>query len=113
MNRPYALVSVVAIVLVALGSSAAAYAKNNSSITRFGSNITVGPNDEVGDLTCFGCNIRVRGLVAGDVTTFGGSVAIEDQAQVAGDVTSFGGNLRLENPVKVAGDVTVFGGSID
>lgn len=113
MKRRYALVSIVPIVLVALGLSAAAYTKNGSSITRFGTNITVGPNDEVGDLTCFGCNIRIRGLVAGDVTTLGGSIAIEDQAQVAGDVTSLGGNLRLENPVKVSGAVTVFGGSID
>jgi len=113
MNRHYALVSVVAIVLVALGLSAAAYAKTSSSITRFGHNITVGPTDEVADLTCFGCNIRIRGLVAGDVTAFGGSVAVEDQAQVAGDVTTFAGNLRLEKAVKLSGDVTVFGGTID
>jgi hypothetical protein len=113
MNRRSALLCVVAIVLLALGLSAAAYAKSNSSITRFGNNITVGPTDEVADLTCFGCNIRIRGLVAGDVTTFGGSIAVEDQAQVAGDVTSFGGNLRLEKAVKLSGDVTVFGGTVD
>src|ERR1700751_4077865 len=113
MNRRYALLCVAAIVLIVLGLSAATYAKNNSSITRFGNNITVGPTDEVADLTCFGCSIRIRGLVAGDVTTFGRSIAIEDQAQVAGDVTSFGGNLRLEKAVKLSGDVTVFGGTVD
>jgi hypothetical protein len=113
MNRRYALLCVAAIVLIVLGLSAATYARSNSSITRFGNNITVGPTDEVADLTCFGCSIRIRGLVAGDVTTFGGSIAIEDQAQVAGDVTSFGGNLRLEKAVKLSGDVTVFGGTVD
>ena len=113
MKRSYPLFCAVATVLIALGLSAAAYAKSNSSITRFGNNISVGPSDEVGDLTCFACNIRIRGLVAGDVTTFGGSIAVEDQAQVAGDVTSFGGNLRLDKEVKLSGDVTVFGGTVD
>ena len=89
-----------------------AFAKNNPSYTQVGHNINIGPNDSVGDLTCFGCSIRVRGQVAGDVTTFGGSVVIEDQAQVAGDLTTFGGDIRLDHGVKVAGDATVFGGQI-
>jgi len=113
MNRRYAVLYVVAVPLIALGLSAAAFAKGNSSITRFGNNISIGPTVEVADLTCFGCNIRIRGLVAGDVTTFGGSIAIEDQAQVAGDVTSFDGNLRLDKAVKLSGDVTIFGGTLD
>jgi hypothetical protein len=113
MNRLHFPVLAGATVLIALGLSAAAYAKNNSTITRIGNNIVVGPSDEVADVTCVGCNIRIRGLVSGDVTTVGGSVALEDQAQVAGDVTSVGGNLRLEKSVKVAGDVTVIGGTID
>lgn len=113
MSLRYALLSVVAILVTALGLATAAQAKANSSITRFGSNISVGPTDEVSDVTCFGCSVRIRGLVAGDVTTFGGSIAIEDQAQVAGDVTSFAGNLRLDKAVKLSGDVTIFGGTID
>jgi cytoskeletal protein CcmA (bactofilin family) len=95
------------------GLSVAAHARNSSSITRFGNNISIGPTDEVSDLTCFGCNIRIRGLVAGDVTTFGGSITVEDQAQIAGDVTSLGGNLRLDKAVKVSGDVTIIGGTLD
>lgn len=113
MNRRYALLYAVAGVVIALGFSAFAFAKDNPSITRFGNNITIGPSDEVGEVTCFGCSIRVRGLVAGDVITFAGSIYIEDQAQVAGDVTSFGGNLRLDKSVKVSGDVTIFGGRMD
>ena len=92
--------------------STAAFAKDNPSYTQLGRNINVGPNDQVGDLTCFGCSIRIRGEVAGDVTTFGGSVTVEDQAQVAGDVSIFGGDARLDRGVKVAGDVSVFGGQI-
>jgi hypothetical protein len=92
--------------------STAAFAKDNPSYTQLGRNINVGPNDQVGDLTCFGCSIRIRGEVAGDVTTFGGSVTVEDQGQVAGDVSIFGGDARLDRGVRIAGDVSVFGGQI-
>lgn len=93
-----------------LALSVTAFSKDNPSYTQVGHTITVGPSDEVGDLTCFGCSIYVRGLVAGDVTAFGGNVTIEEQAQVSGDVTAFAGDLRLTRNVKVDGDATVFGG---
>jgi hypothetical protein len=89
-----------------------AFADDDNDRTRVGRNITVGPGEEVNDATCFGCSIRVRGHVSGDVTVFGGSISVEDQGQVHGDATSFGGGIRLEKEVKVSGDVTVFGGRI-
>jgi hypothetical protein len=92
--------------------STAAFAKDNPSYTQVGRNINIGPNDKVGELTCFGCSIHVRGEVAGDVTSFGGNVTIEDQTQVAGDVSIFGGDVRLDRGVRVAGDISVFGGQI-
>jgi len=92
--------------------STAAFAKDNPSYTQLGRSIYVGPSDKVGDLTCFGCNIHIRGEVAGDVMTFGGSVTVEDQAQVAGDLSIFGGDARLDRGAKVAGDVSVFGGQV-
>jgi hypothetical protein len=98
--------------LLFLALPAAAFGKDNHSYTQFGHNISVGPNEKSGDLTCFGCSIRVRGEVAGDVTSFGGSIVIEDQGQAAGDVTGFGGDIRLDKGAKVSGDVTVFGGKI-
>src|ERR1700686_3719326 len=94
--------------LFSMAFSAAAFAKDNPSYTQLGHNINIGPNDQVGDLTCFGCSIRIRGEVAGDVTTFGGSVTVEDQAQVAGDVSIFGGDARFDQGVRVAGGVSVF-----
>ncbi|MBZ5683042.1 MAG: polymer-forming cytoskeletal protein [Acidobacteriia bacterium] len=95
-----------------LAFSATAWAKDNPSYTQVGHTINVGPNDQVGDVTCFGCSIHVRGQVAGDVTTFGGSITIEDQAQVSGDATAFAGDLRLTKDAKVDGDATVFGGQL-
>jgi hypothetical protein len=100
-----------ACMLFCLGAGAA-WAQSNHDRTQVGSNISVGAHEEASDATCFGCSIRVRGHVAGDVTTFGGSIVIEDEGQVDGDATAFGGGIRLENEVKVKGDVTVFGGRI-
>ena len=101
----------LALSCIALALTSAA--KDNPSYTQFGRNINVGPSDEVGDLTCIGCSIHVRGLVAGEVTALGGEVTIEDQAQVSGDVTTVGGDLRLTKSVKVAGDVTAVGGKVE
>jgi cytoskeletal protein CcmA (bactofilin family) len=90
----------------------AAWAQSNHDRTQVGRNISIGAHEEASDATCFGCSIRVRGHVAGDVTAFDGSIVIEDEGQVDGDATTFGGGIRLENEVKVKGDVTVFGGRI-
>jgi hypothetical protein len=98
-------VSCIALSLTAAG-------KDNPSYTQFGRNINVEPSDEVSDLTCIGCSIHVRGLVAGDVTTVGGSVVVTDQAQVAGDITTVGGDVRLTRGIKVAGDVTTVAGRL-
>jgi len=80
--------------------------------TQFGRNISIGPGEEVNEVTCFACSIHVRGHVASDATAFGGSIVIEDQGQVDGDATAFGGNARLDKGTKVGGDVTLFGGQV-
>jgi len=98
--------------LSALPFSTCAFADNNHDRTQVGHNISIGPDEEVSEATCFGCSIRVRGHVAGDVTTFGGSLLIEEQGEVDGDATTFGGDMRLDKAVRVGGDVTVFGGRI-
>jgi hypothetical protein len=100
------------IVGLGLAISTVALARDNPTYTQWGHDISVGPNDKTGDLTCLGCTVRVRGQVAGDVTTVGGSIAIEDQGQVAGDVTSVGGDVRVDSAVKISGDVTVVGGTL-
>jgi hypothetical protein len=96
--------------LVVVALSSAAFADRDR--TQVGHTINIGPDEEVGDATCFGCSIRVRGHVSGDVTAFGGSVVVEDQGQVGGDATVFGGDIRIDKAAKVSHDVTVFGGRI-
>jgi hypothetical protein len=80
--------------------------------TQFNHDIHIGPNDKVGDVTCIGCSVHVRGQVSGDVTTIAGSVFLEQGASIAGDVTVLGGNTRAESGTQVAGDLTAIGGDL-
>lgn len=98
--------------ILLLSLAMCAFAENSHDRTQFGHDITVATGEEVSQVTCFGCSVRVRGAVAGDVTTFGGGVVVEEQGQIGGDLTSFGGSLRLEKEANIGGDVTVFGGRI-
>jgi len=93
-------------------SSTAGFADDAHERTQMGHNITVGPDEEVSEATCFGCSIRIRGHVSGDVTAFGGSVVVEENGEIGGDVTTFGGGLRVDKSATVDGDVAVFGGEL-
>ena len=79
--------------------------------TQFGHEIVIGADETASDVTCFTCSVRVRGRVSGDVTTFGGTVTVEPDAEVTGETTVFAGDLRLEAGAKVR-EVTVFGGKV-
>jgi hypothetical protein len=94
--------------LVAL-LAAPVFGEGSHDRTQFGHDITVGSEEKVAEVTCFFCNVRVRGQVGGDVTTFGGGVVVEQDAFVGGDTTTFGGDVRLEAGARVK-DVTIFGG---
>lgn len=80
--------------------------------TQFNHDIHIGPNDKVGDVTCIGCSVHVRGQVSGDITTIAGSVFLEQGASIAGDVTAVGGNARAESGSQTAGDLTAIGGNL-
>ena len=104
--------ALLAALLIALLFAAGlpAFASDAHERTQFGRDIVVNSGGEVSEAICFGCSIRVRGHVAGDVTSFMGNIVVEDQGEIGGDTTSFGGNVRLEKGIKLGGDVTVFGG---
>ncbi len=102
-------VSACLFLLVAL--SGLAFAEGGRERTQVGHDITIGPDEEVSEATCFACSVRVRGHVTTDVTVFGGNIVVEEQGQI-GEATVFGGGVRLEKDAKVGGDVTVFGGQL-
>ena len=101
-----------ACLMACLALSAAVFAQGTHDRTQFGHDISIVPGEEAGDVTCFGCSVRVRGHVAADVTVFGGSVIIEDEGRVDGDATVFGGSMRLDRNAQLGGDITVFGGRV-
>lgn len=109
LKRVVALAAFLMMWLVPAAASAAAQSAHDR--TQFGHDISIGPDEEVTEATCFGCSIRVRGRVRGDVTTFGGNITVEDQANVGGDTTSFGGSVHLEKGAKVSA-ITIFAGRL-
>lgn len=98
--------------LFTLTSTAFAATNQDPDYTQIGHNVNVGAGQQVGDVTCVGCSIHIRGTISGDATTIGGSIYVEDQGQVSGDVTSVAGSIRLGSEAKVKGDATVVGGEI-
>ncbi len=88
-----------------------AFADGSHDRTQFGHDIIVGPDEQVSEVTCFGCSVRIRGHVDADVTTFGGGIYVEESGEVGADTTSFGGDVRLDKGSTVH-DITVFGGHI-
>jgi hypothetical protein len=101
----------VCCLLLVLAFGIPAYADGSHDRTQFGHDVTVGSDEKVAEVTCFGCSVRIRGRVDGDVTTFGGSVVVERDASVGGDTTTFGGDVRLDGGANVK-SLTVFGGRI-
>ena len=100
------------VVLAAMFVSSQAFAKGGSDYTQFGHDIRIAENQRATEVTCFGCSVYVRGQVSGDITTFGGSVILDEGAMVAGEVTSFWGDVRAGENTKIAGDITVMGGRL-
>jgi hypothetical protein len=102
-------IALCALVLAALCGST--YADTSHERTQFGRDIYIGANEEVTEVTCFGCNIHIRGKVKTDATALGGNIAVEDQGEVGADTTAFGGSIRLDKGANVS-SVTVFGGRL-
>src|SRR5438309_1675846 len=61
-------------VIVLAAFSLSTFADTPRERVQFGHDVSIAPGEHVGEVTCFGCRVRVRGQVDGDVTTFGGSV---------------------------------------
>ena len=90
----------------------ASFAETNPDRFQMNHDIHIQADEKVGDVTCVGCSIYVRGQVSGDVTAVAGGVIAESGASIAGDVTTIGGNARIESGSQVAGDLTAIGGDL-
>jgi hypothetical protein len=88
------------------------FAETNPDRFQMNHDIHIQADEKVGDVTCIGCAVYVRGQVSGDVTAIAGSVVAEPGSSIAGDVTTIGGNARVESGSQVAGDLTAIGGDL-
>jgi hypothetical protein len=105
-NEMIRRVAVIAALLLAFQLCAFASSRSGRDLAQFGSNIEVPEGEQVGDVACFGCSVRVRGT-AGDVAVFGGSVYVTGTAN---DVAVFGGNANVEGGV--VHDTAIIGGRL-
>src|SRR5579862_7598521 len=92
--------SVIAIALFFLLVPSISAAAPSNDRVQIGRSITVEPGENVGDLVCIACSIRVRGQTAGDAVAIAGSISLEDGAQIAGDSVAVAGSVRLEGNAK-------------
>jgi hypothetical protein len=84
------------------------HARNGDQV-HIGQSITVGQNENAGDLVCIGCSIRMEGT-CGDVVAVGGSIMVD--GRVKGDVVAVGGGALLGDNAAVSGDVVTIGGHL-
>ncbi len=105
-TRP-AFIFLAVFLFLALALPAAA--RSNNDRVQFGSSINVNDGEEVGDVVCIGCSIRVAGS-CGDAVSIGGSILVE--GEVRGDVVAVGGGVRLNDVARVNGDVVTIGGGL-
>ena len=104
--------SLLVLLLLASTSSLTYAAGDDSERTEFRRDIHVAAGEHLQEVTCFLCSIYLRGQVAGDVTSFGGRIVLEEPAQVGGDVTAIVGSVVAGSGIKIGGDLTAVGGSI-
>ncbi len=109
MNRLTFLLFAIVVFLAAAVPSASAKTGKNDRV-QFGSSINVSEGEQVGDVVCIGCSIRMAGTAYGDTVAVGGSVLVE--GTVKGDVVSVGGGVRLSDIARVNGDVVTIGGGL-
>jgi len=81
-------------------------ASDGGDRVQFFQNITVGPDDRVGDVVCLFCSIRMAGS-CGDAVAIFGSIIVDGSA--SGDVVSVGGGIKLGEDANVSGEAVAIG----
>jgi hypothetical protein len=95
--------------LFVLAATPALHASSSGDRVQIGRSIVVEENEEVGNLVCIGCSIRMMGT-CGDVVAVGGSIMID--GTVKGDVVTVGGRAHLGENATISGDVVTVGGGL-
>jgi hypothetical protein len=84
-------------------------ARSEDRLSVIGS-IVVEAGEKSGEVNCFGCSVRVRGLIQGDIVAIGGDIEVD--GTVAGDLVAVGGTIRLGPKAILSGDAVAIGGFV-
>ena len=76
----------------------------------FGQGVVVATNEVVDSAASFGGDVAIDGEVRGDVTSFGGSIALGPNAHVHGNIATMGGALARDPAAVIDGSIATFGG---
>jgi len=110
MNRITSAVP-LCLLLCVVGAPSLMLAKGGETDrVHFLQSIDVGPDEEVGDVVCILCSIRMRGTSSGDAVAVLGSVWVT--GSVEGDAVAVGGSVRLAEDATVGGDAVGVGGGV-
>src|ERR1700690_3287800 len=108
MTRFFPLPAFCMFPILALPSTSLAAGANPDRF-QMNHDIHIQAGEKVGDVTCIGCSVYVRGQVSGDVTAIAGGVIAEAGSSIAGDVTTIGGNARVDSGTQVGGGLAAIG----
>jgi len=88
-----------------------AFANNgDQDRVQFFQSIEVGPDEQVGDVVCLFCSIRMAGTAKGDTVAILGSIIVDGKTN--GDVVAVGGSIKLGEDASVGGDTVGLGGGV-
>ena len=96
--------------LFMISAPLALYASSKGDRVQIGKSIIIEENEQVGDVVCIGCSIRMSES-CGDVVAIGGSIIVD--GTVKGDAVAVGGEVRLRENASIAGDVVTVGGGLN
>ncbi len=75
----------------------------------FGGAVVVDSHEvECGDLTTFGGTVAINGTVQGDIVSFNSNIVIG--GTVNGNIDLYGGNIVLQDGTRINGDIHLYGG---
>ncbi len=103
-RRPFSLCTLFFL----LFASSALFAKDGD-LVQVGKSISVGQNEQVGDVVCIGCSVHMKGS-CGDLVVIAGSATID--GDVKGDAVAILGSIHLDEDASVSGDVATVGGRV-
>jgi hypothetical protein len=96
-----------------LGSARNVTGKSGKDRAVTGSDVRIGIDEVVRDVSVMGGSAEILGVVTGDLVVVGGELTLAPSARVRGDVAVTGGDVTLASGSQIDGDRNTIGGSVE